>query len=152
MKEILEERQCRLNKKCDNFTQTKLANGLKSNLNKASQTDIKPDFTKNRETFTQTDTIRSKTIFSQTDEISAQQSNSVWSNSSNYGSKNMYFKNQFDQNESSNSKEAFGTFKNKNLVYDENNFGANRIFEKSLNKYLINSQKEKESKISYRKI
>jgi len=48
----------------------------------------------------------------------------------------MLFINEFDKVERSYSKDSMSNFKNKNLVYAENNFGVNRMFESNLKKYL----------------
>jgi len=90
----------------------------------------------------------SKSILTQTDEVSNNQTRPVLTNmnSSAYGSNNMLFINEFDKVERSYSKDSMSNFKNKNLVYAENNFGVNRMFESNLRKYLNDSGKEKKSK------
>ena len=92
--------------------------------------------------------MKSKSILIQTDEASTNQTRPVLTNlnSSTFGSKRFSFANDYDKDERSYSKGAVGTFKNKNLVYAENNFGVNRMFETSLSKYLNDSGKEKKSK------
>ncbi len=148
MKEILDERQRQLNLKCDNFTQTIRSCDLKSYSCKASQTKIIQDISKYRQTFTQTENRMSKSILTQTDEVSNNQTRPVLTNmnSSAYGSNNMLFINEFDKVERSYSKDSMSNFKNKNLVYAENNFGVNKMFESNLRKYLNDSGKEKKSK------